>query len=348
MPNTAPPPRAHAKPSLLSRLALLAVSSLVAGLLAELTLRVWFPEIGKLRQLVVSTDDERGFAPKPNVRLPFAGVFSPLSQQIVWQTNADGLRHEGEIGRVAERFRVATYGDSETFGWSVALEDSFQRRMEAIDPRIEVLNFGVPGYNVTNVRDDLERSVPRFQPDLVIYLVNKNDFNEPVQFSPLSYSHVLLHLRFAWHFTVAKQLRLLTRDEPERLELFAREAERMTRYLEARDTPLVMGFLKWKNRESVRDHVPNARPVATSGDGHVPGAYAGSTQRFRRELVDVKAVLAGELKEDLHFTRSAHDKIAALFCQVISGEAERSCIPPGWRREALTLGTTAAAAIPQR
>ena len=51
------------------RLALLAVSSLVAGLGAEVVLRVWFPEIGKLRNLVVSTDDERGFAPKPGVEI---------------------------------------------------------------------------------------------------------------------------------------------------------------------------------------------------------------------------------------------------------------------------------------
>ena len=39
MPDAASPQPAHAKPSLRSRLAMLAVSGLVAGLLAELTLR---------------------------------------------------------------------------------------------------------------------------------------------------------------------------------------------------------------------------------------------------------------------------------------------------------------------
>lgn len=298
--------------------------------LGEVVLRVWFPQVGKLRQLVVSTDDERGFKPRPNLKLPFEGVFETLSRSVVWQTNSDGFRHASDIGPTGDRFRIATFGDSETFGWSVPLEDSFQKAMEAIDPRVEVLNFGVPGYNVTNVRDHLERMVPRFDPDLVVYLVNKNDFNEAVQFTPLSYSHVLLHLRFLWHFSVGKALRRQTRDRDERLEMFASEAERMTRFLEARDTPFIMGFLKWENRKSVRDHA-------------VAIPHSPSSSPFRRELIDVKAVLEGEPKEDTHYTRSAHLKIAALFCDVIAigepravgaqseaGARQLGCVPPGW------------------
>lgn len=340
------PPLAPARSGRLSKLALLVVASLGAGLLAEGTLRVWFPEIGKLRQLVVSTDDERGFRPKADIELVFSGVFSPLSRPIVWQTNAGGIRHEGEVGSPTERFRVATYGDSETFGWAVALDDTFQRQMEAIDPRVEVLNFGVPGYNVTNVRDHLERTVPHFRPDLVLYLVNKNDFNEPVRFSWLSYSHVLLHLRFLWHFTIGKQLRLLVRDAPERLATFARETERMTGFLEARDTPFVMGFFRWTNREAVRDHV--AAGVAAQADGRVSARGSGGPSRFRREFVDVKAVLEGERKEDTHYAQSAHRKMARLFCRVIAAGAEGGCIPPGWTRERLATSSTAAAATPGR
>jgi hypothetical protein len=307
---------------------LLAASALLCAGAAELALRAFLPEVGRLRQLVVATDDERGFAPRPGIRLRYAGVFQTLARPVVWQTNSEGMRHDGEVGPPDARFRIATYGDSETFGWSIALDETFQRRMQALDPRVEVLNFGVPGYNVTNVRDQLERSVPRIAPDLVIYLVNKNDFNEPVTFSPLSRSHLLLHLRFLWHFSVGKQLRLLVRDTPERLELFAREIERMTEFLEARQTPFVLGFLKWRNRENVREHASNGR--------------------FHRELVDVKAVLAGEPREDLHYTRTAHARMAQLFCRVIAQGQDGGCVPPGWQRATLAGGGGPRAVSPRR
>jgi hypothetical protein len=172
----------RAKPSPLSRkLTLLLGASLLSLAVGEGVLRIWFPQVGKLRQLVESTGDERGYAPKPDIRLSFDGVFERLSDTITWQTNSAGVRHEGEIGPLGQRFRVAAYGDSETFGWSLELEDTFERRMEALDPRVEVLNFGVPGYNVTNVRDHMERTVPLFEPDLVLYLVHKNDSAEPGQ-----------------------------------------------------------------------------------------------------------------------------------------------------------------------
>jgi hypothetical protein len=305
-----------------------AAASLVALLLAEGALRVYFPEVGKLRQLVVSTADDRGYAPKPSFRISFDGVFAPLSRGVIWQTNAEGLRDDRDVGPTTERFRVATYGDSETFGWSVALEDTFQRRMEAIDPRVEVLNFGVPGYNVTNIRDQIERTLPRFRPDLVIYLVNKNDTNEPVAFTPLSHSHVLLHLRFLWHFTVAQRARHVTRHSERRREVFGGEVDRMTRFLDSRDTPFVLGFLKWTNREAVPEYHPQPTPFDSSA------FREHAARRFRREFVDVKAVVRGEPKEDGHMAVSAHRKMAALFCSRISRAAAGACIPPGWVRVA--------------
>lgn len=329
MPDRSARPKRSTSHSRVFGLALSAAATLIALVLAEAALRLLLPEVGKLRELVTSTDDERGFAPKPGLRIPFDGVFSPLRRTIVWQTNAEGLRHEGEVGSATERFRVATYGDSETFGWAVELEDTFQRQMERLDPRVEVLNFGVPGYNVTNVRAHLEGTLSRYQPDLVLYLVNKNDFNEPVTFTALSYSHLLLHLRFLWHFTIGKQLRLGARDTLERREIFAREVERMTCFLEARDTPFVLGFLRWKNRTSLREHV--SRSLAASASG-----------RFRRELVDVQAALEGERKEDTHYAEPAHRKLAALLCRVISGGAGGSCVPPAWRREGPAAGAATA------
>jgi hypothetical protein len=316
MPTSSP----QSSPSRRSRFAVLAAATLVALLFAEVVLRIYFPQVGKLRQLIVSTDDERGFEPKRNVALSFAGVFSPLSRAVEWQTNSQGLRDDRDVIEDSERFRVAVFGDSETFGWALPLEETFQRQMEAIDPRVEVLNFGVPGYNVTNVRHHLELNVPRFDPDLVIYLVNKNDFNEPVTFSLLSYSHVLLHLRFLWHFTVAKPIRRMHRSDADRLTRFGDEINRMTALLAERDVPFIVGFLKWRNHTAVRDFEVGARPVRA--------------RRFRRDLVNVKDVVRGEPREDGHYARSAHGKMAALFCGIISEAPNSACVPADWQPDA--------------
>ena len=87
-----------------------------------------------------------------------------------------------------------------------------------------------------------------------------------------------------WHFTIGKKIRVATRGGVERLKMFADEIDLMTRTLEARDTPFVLGFLKWRTR-------------------------------------------------DIHYVASAHLKMAARFCQVISGATDRSCVPPDWHRE---------------
>jgi hypothetical protein len=302
----------------------LATATILSLLVSEGMLRLFSPQLAKLRQLVELTDDGRGFAPKAGARIDFGGVFESLRRPVVWQTNGDGFRDDRDVGPPGDRFRIATYGDSETFGWSVALEETFQKRMEAIDPRVEVLNFGVPGYQVINIRAQMERTLSRFEPDLVLYLVNKNDFNEPPGLTSWSKSHLLLHLHFLWHFTVGKQLRLATREGEDKLRMFADEVDRMTRDLEARDTPFLLAFLRWRNRTAVRNYTPR------SPAGH-----------FRREYIDVKPAVAGEPKEDIHFAASAHRKMAALFCEAISGRPDR-CIPPEWVREPGHIGTVAA------
>jgi len=170
--------------------------------------------------------------------------------------------------------------------------------------------------NVINVREQLERTVPRFEPDLVIYLVNKNDFNEPVHFTPLSYSHVLLHLRFLWHFTVGKKIRLMQRDGADRLAMFGREVDRMTRFLAERGTPFVVGFLRWSN----------SRAVWEADYGEPP---------FWRQLVNVHAVVDGKPRVDGHYARAAHRRMAAFFCEVIAEAEDAGCEPPGFRRDAV-------------
>jgi len=94
-------------------------------------------------------------------------------------------------------FRIAVIGDSVAFGLTLPARQAFPRRLEqrlaelaavgagggAGAPRIEVLNFGVPGYNISQVAALLRTRVLDFEPDLVLYAYVLND--------PLDYSFEL-------------------------------------------------------------------------------------------------------------------------------------------------------------
>jgi hypothetical protein len=253
---------------------------------------------------LVQPDGVTGYRLTPGVVRRFAGMYSRLERPVLWQVNAQGLRDDRLRAASARRFRIATYGDSETFGWSVELSDTFQREMERIDPRVEVLNFGVPGYNVSDVARHLERTLPEFAPDLAIYLVHKNDFDDPVRVSHLvAGSSLLARLRLFYHFTLAKPERIRRRHSPERRSVFLAEVERMARVCESRGIPLVLALL-------------HRAPVA---------AVDGLASRL--QIVEAGPVIGGFPKQDAHLTAPAHRALAARLCAAVSGRPQ-ACRPP--------------------
>ncbi len=186
-------------------LTLVSISVLLSLCLVEIGLRFVPPDLGKLSQLAIATNDARGYAPRPHSVVHFTGLFSSLTQPVMWQINPQGVRAAQSVKPYPDRFRIATFGDSETFGWAVNLPDTFQKQMEAIDQRVEVLNFGVPGYNVSNIADHVELHAVRFHPQLILYLVNKNDFDLPVRVNPFVVSSsLLLRLRLVYQITLAQ------------------------------------------------------------------------------------------------------------------------------------------------
>jgi hypothetical protein len=71
-------------------------------------------------------------------------------------SSRDGLAHINQAGARADhevesqpapgKLRIATHGDCLVFGGGVPLESTWQARLETLDSRLEVLNFGVEGY----------------------------------------------------------------------------------------------------------------------------------------------------------------------------------------------------------
>lgn len=146
----------------------LGVNALVGLGLIEMTARALVPaplEWLEHPTRILRWDESRGWALKPNSD-DFT-VDKPV------HINSDGFRdREFELAKPAGTQRIVCVGDSYTYGWGVALEDSFPKQLEkrlSGQRRTEVLNLGLFGYNADQARLTLEKTGLKYKPDLVIY-----------------------------------------------------------------------------------------------------------------------------------------------------------------------------------
>jgi len=75
--------------------------------------------------------------------------------------------------------RIGLLGDSAVFGIGLSQEDTLSASLQAIlekNEHVKVLNFGVPGYGLSELRSYLESIYPVYKPHKVIYILNLNDF----------------------------------------------------------------------------------------------------------------------------------------------------------------------------
>lgn len=138
------------------------------------------PNSVSLRTLIESDlSDEIIYKLKPNLDLTFQGVNV--------KTNSFGMRGpEISIEKPAGTYRIALLGDSFTFGWGVKEDECFARIFEKnlidskkLGDKVEVLNFGVPGYSTFQETARYINDQNKFNPDaIVIYFVD-NDFGLP-------------------------------------------------------------------------------------------------------------------------------------------------------------------------
>jgi hypothetical protein len=280
-------------------------------LVAEVGVRLFGPDLGVLIRLFERTDDPRPYVLKPNAAVEFSGLGEPLGRTILWQVNGQGLRDDRQIGARGDRFRIATYGDSQAFGWSVALDETFQRRMEVIDDRVEVLNLAVPGYNIADSNEHMERTLAAFDPDLVIFLGTENDFDESLEIGTIyGKARLLMWARLRYQVWMTSERQALRRS-PERKQFFADQIERMIRFCERYAVPLIIGFTKWGNHQDLLDHLRPASWLATHPDGR-------GDDGFMVRLVNVEGVTYDISDVDDHLSAPAYEAMAELFCRVIS------------------------------
>jgi hypothetical protein len=97
-------------------------------------------------------------------------------QSIPVDINSHGLRGpETTYEKPPATFRILNLGDSIVMGWGVREENTYGRRLESMlneersgDLRFEVINAGVPGWNLENALAYLQAEGLKYEPDLIL------------------------------------------------------------------------------------------------------------------------------------------------------------------------------------
>lgn len=128
-------------------------------------------------------DPDLQFAIRPNAET----VLARKDFRITMRSNARGFRGP-DRGPKGDAFRILALGDSFTFGWGVEQDETFEVQMERLqaatneaggEPELEVINAGVPGYNLYQSVLSLEKKGWKLEPDVVLFgAFVQNDFSD--------------------------------------------------------------------------------------------------------------------------------------------------------------------------
>ncbi len=127
------------------------------------------------------------FRLQPGVQTTYEGWVRQLPVTEV-HINEHGLRGPAIArSRTPERFRIALVGDSHVFGLGVNFDGTLGTALAAQLPvaatalrAVEVLNFGVPGYDFAAMASRIEEDVSGWCPDMVFIFLCADDLDEPV------------------------------------------------------------------------------------------------------------------------------------------------------------------------
>lgn len=115
---------------------------------------------------IVETNDSRNYKNMPN--------YGYVENGISYRMNDDGLRDDKNYSENKSTFRIALLGDSVTFGLNVDLNETFGKLIEK-ELKIEVLNFGVQGYDTLSEIETLKAQALKYNPDLILLNFIMND-----------------------------------------------------------------------------------------------------------------------------------------------------------------------------
>ncbi len=199
----------------------------------------------------------------PDRRLPLDRE-RPFFGQV---TNAAGLRGRLPGVRDPDALVVLALGDSCTFGFGAAADETWPAQLEArlverLQRPVEVFNAGVPGYSSAQGVIVAERWIPRLEPDVVVVAFGWNDSSvwdgrsdaehRDGAAGPgalLEHSRAFAVLRkalFSWRRSSGGRRAVQARVPP---EVFAANLARIAEL--AGDAGAAVGFLAWPFRDQM-------------------------------------------------------------------------------------------------
>ena len=104
----------------------------------------------------------------------------PGKLDYTFSTNSEGFRGP-EWDMSPQRRNVLLLGDSFGFGWGVDWEETvgrlLEKRLQEVDPRFQVVNLAMSGYDISTVVRTFEIYKDRFNPEIVVYVFCPNDLD---------------------------------------------------------------------------------------------------------------------------------------------------------------------------
>jgi len=84
--------------------------------------------------------------------------------------NAAGMRDDREYAKIPDPgvVRIAAFGESFTYGEEVALGENWTKQLAAMEPMVEVLNYGVGGYGLDQAFLRYLKLGQEYRPDIVL------------------------------------------------------------------------------------------------------------------------------------------------------------------------------------
>jgi hypothetical protein len=155
-----------------ARVGLLAASLMIAVAAAEAIARLFDPGFQVVfREAIAFSDDPA-----------LVYELRPGSRDGAHRISSAGLRDdEVPLAKPPGTIRIAAIGDSLTHGSGGPRESSYPQQLEQLlaarapGTRVEVLNFGVPGYNIGQVVERFRLRALPFEPDAILYGYVLND-----------------------------------------------------------------------------------------------------------------------------------------------------------------------------
>lgn len=204
---TALPPQARPRRRRLGlKLLLLALALLLPLLCCELFLQVadpgGFAELEDRERFSAAVLERVDLGGRPTLRLVPGVVSSYLGHEV--RISEQRLRNRVVVvPKPADVYRVVVLGDSVPFGWGVAEDDPFPRRLETLlqqrprrdGRRYEVVNAGSPGWDLTDEYFWLRDEGLAFAPDLVLHCIINNDVEPHPKAPPVWFGDGLRRVR---------------------------------------------------------------------------------------------------------------------------------------------------------